>query len=53
MITNSELKSIDLNILGEWYIPSSDIFSDNKDTDKQEEIEEVKEKQDVHYERPK
>jgi cell division protein FtsB len=33
MITNSELRSIDLNILGECYIPSSDIFSDQKDND--------------------
>lgn len=39
MITNSELKSIDLNVLGEWYVPSSDNFSEHKD----EDIEEQKE----------
>ena len=36
MLTNSELKSIDLNILGECYIPSSDIFSENKETEQDE-----------------
>jgi hypothetical protein len=40
MITNSELRSIDLNILGEWYIPSSDIFSDNKETENQDDYNE-------------
>lgn len=50
MITNSELRSIDLNVLGECYIPSSDIFSDNKETEKNEgeaENEEIDIKQEV------
>lgn len=51
MMTNSELRSIDLNILGECYVPSSDIFSDNKDeerddTDEFEVQKEVKLKRD-------
>ena len=41
MMTNSELRSIDLNILGECYVPSSDMFSDrnmqeNTDTEELE-----------------
>jgi formate dehydrogenase assembly factor FdhD len=36
MLTTSELRSVDLNVLGEWYIPSSDVFSDQKETDNYE-----------------
>ena len=50
LITSSELRSIDLNVLGEWYIPSSDVFSEHKDdnnhaddTEEDENREEVKE----------
>ena len=38
MITNSELKSIDLNVLGEWYAQISDTFSEHKE-EEQKEIE--------------
>lgn len=50
-MTNSELRSIDLNILGECYIPSSDIFSDQKDTDNNEEYEEYEVRRDEDEER--
>ena len=51
IMTNSELRSIDLNILGECYIPSSDIFSDQKDMDNNEEYEEYEVRQDEDEER--
>ena len=47
MVTSSELRSVDLNVLGEWYIPSSDIFSEPKDDGNLDSTEEAESKEET------